>query len=168
MGQARATYLCLDCAKNEDKNWNITVSFIIYVNFDHVWAEHYPVSLSEIEYGIPIILEYAVITILFVSVGLNNLSFLPIQVEQLSYEVNEERLFGRGSRQRREVDYSETLTEREWLKAVEDGTLEEVEEHKRKKKKRKLDSSNNGEDTPSIKVKKYLFLLNGIISAVMV
>ena len=70
----------------------------------------------------------------------------------MSYEVNEERLFGRGSRQRREVDYSETLTEREWLKAVEDGTLEEVEEHKRKKKKRKLDSSNNGEDTPPIKV----------------
>ena len=79
------------------------------------------------------------------------LSF-PIQVEQLSYEVNEERLFGRGSRQRREVDYSETLTEREWLKAVEDGTLEEVEEHKRKKKKRKLDSTNNGEDTPPIKI----------------
>ena len=77
---------------------------------------------------------------------------LPIQVEQLSYEVNEERLFGRGSRQRREVDYSETLTEREWLKAVEDGSLEEVEEHKRKKKKRKLDSSNNGEDTPPTKV----------------
>ena len=66
--------------------------------------------------------------------------------------MNEERLFGRGSRQRREVDYSETLTEKEWLKAVEDGTLEEVEEHKRKKKKRKLDSATNGEDTPPIKV----------------
>ena len=49
--------------------------------------------------------------------------------------MNEERLFGRGSRQQREIDYSETLTEREWLKAVEDGTLEE-------KKKRKLESSN--------------------------
>lgn len=85
------------------------------------------------------------------SVCHNGLSLL-VQVEQLSYEVNEERLFGRGSRQRREVDYSETLTEREWLKAVEDGTLEEVEEHKRKKKKRKLDSTNNGEETPPIKV----------------
>ena len=70
--------------------------------------------------------------------------------------MNEERLFGQGSRQRREVDYSETLTEREWLKAVEDGTLEEVEEHKRKKKKRKLDSTNNGEDTPPIKVYSYV------------
>ena len=76
----------------------------------------------------------------------------PTQVEALSYQVNEERLFGRGSRQRREVDYSETLTEREWLKAVEDGTLEQVEEHKRKKKKRKQDSTTNGEDTPPVKV----------------
>ena len=50
------------------------------------------------------------------------------------------------------MDYSETLTEKEWLKAVEDGTLEEVEEHKRKKKKRKLDTSTNREDTPPVKV----------------
>ena len=42
----RATYLCLDCAMNMDKNRNITVSFIIHVNFDHAWAEHYPVTLS--------------------------------------------------------------------------------------------------------------------------
>ena len=70
----------------------------------------------------------------------------------MSFQDNEDRLFGRGSRQRREVDYSETLTEKEWLKAVEDGTLEQVEEHKRKKKKRKLDSGTNGEDTPPIKV----------------
>ena len=95
-----------------------------------------------------IIVWYNYVTMVLVLVILS----FPLQVEQLSYEVNEERLFGRGSRQRQEVDYSETLTEREWLKAVEDGTLEEVEEHKRKKKKRKLDSSNNGEDTPPIKV----------------
>ena len=43
-GIRRATYLCLDCAKNVDKNWNITVSFIIHVNFDHAWAEHYPAT----------------------------------------------------------------------------------------------------------------------------
>ena len=36
---------CLDCAKSVDKNWNITISFIIHVNFDHAWAEHYPVTL---------------------------------------------------------------------------------------------------------------------------
>ena len=45
-GIRRATYLCHDCAKNVDKNWNITVSFIIHMNFDHAWAEHYPVSLK--------------------------------------------------------------------------------------------------------------------------
>ena len=39
-GIRRATYLCLDCAKNVDKNWNIIVSFIIHVNFDHVWVEY--------------------------------------------------------------------------------------------------------------------------------
>ena len=44
-GIRRATYLCLDCAKNVDKNWSITVSFIIHVNFGHAWAEHYPVTL---------------------------------------------------------------------------------------------------------------------------
>ena len=47
-GIRRATYLCLDCAKNVDKNWNITVSFIIHVTFDHAWAEHHPVTLIQI------------------------------------------------------------------------------------------------------------------------
>ena len=42
----RATYLCLDSTKNVDKNWDINVLFIIHVNFDHVWAEHYPVTLN--------------------------------------------------------------------------------------------------------------------------
>ena len=45
-GVWRATYLCLDCTKNVDKNWNINVSFIIHVNFDHAWAGHYPITLS--------------------------------------------------------------------------------------------------------------------------
>ena len=44
-GVWRATYLCLDCTKNVDKNWNINVLFIIHVNFDCAWAEHYPVTL---------------------------------------------------------------------------------------------------------------------------
>ena len=37
-GIRNATYLCLDCAKNMDKSWNITALFIIHVNFDHMWA----------------------------------------------------------------------------------------------------------------------------------
>ena len=51
-GIRSATYLCLDCAKNVDKNWNITL-FIIHVNFDHVWAEHYPATLSSPDSSFP-------------------------------------------------------------------------------------------------------------------
>ena len=28
-----------------DKNWKLNVSFSVHVNFDHAWAEHYPVTL---------------------------------------------------------------------------------------------------------------------------
>ena len=40
----KATYLCLDCTKSMHINWNISVSFVIHVNFDHAWMEHYPVT----------------------------------------------------------------------------------------------------------------------------
>lgn len=38
------------------------------------------------------------------------------EVERLTYEDEEEKLFGRGSRCRRDVDYSDTLTEKQWLR----------------------------------------------------
>lgn len=37
-------------------------------------------------------------------------------VERLTFEEEEEKLFGRGSRQRKDVDYSDTLTEKEFLR----------------------------------------------------
>ena len=53
-----------------------------------------------------------------------------------------------GKRQRKEVDYSEALTEKQWVKALEDGTLEEVEETKKNRKKRKRkDIALLGEET---------------------
>ncbi|XP_068177822.1 transcription activator BRG1 isoform X9 [Antennarius striatus] len=70
------------------------------------------------------------------------------EVERLTCEEEEEKMFGRGSRQRKEVDYSDSLTEKQWLKvvclmgAIEEGTLEEVEEevrHKKTTRKRKRD-----------------------------
>lgn len=61
------------------------------------------------------------------------------EVDQIALEENEERLFGRGTRARKEVDYSETLTEREWLKGIEEGNLEQREEAKRQRKRRKVD-----------------------------
>ncbi|XP_070563985.1 probable global transcription activator SNF2L2 [Ptychodera flava] len=59
------------------------------------------------------------------------------EVERLACEEEEEKLFGRGSRQKKDVDYSDALTEKQWLKAIEEGNLEEMEEQKRYKKQRK-------------------------------
>lgn len=38
------------------------------------------------------------------------------EVERLTCEEEAEKMFGRGSRQRKEVDYSDSLTEKQWLK----------------------------------------------------
>lgn len=65
------------------------------------------------------------------------------QVDRMAFEDQEERMFGRGSRSRKTVDYSETLTERQWIRAIEDGTLEEVEETKKQKKKRRVDKDDD-------------------------
>uniref|UniRef100_A0A663NF31 SWI/SNF related, matrix associated, actin dependent regulator of chromatin, subfamily a, member 4 n=1 Tax=Athene cunicularia TaxID=194338 RepID=A0A663NF31_ATHCN len=76
------------------------------------------------------------------------------EVERLTCEEEEEKMFGRGSRHRKEVDYSDSLTEKQWLKvymAIEEGTLEEIEEEVRQKKssrKRKRDTD-VGSATPT-------------------
>ena len=41
-GIRRPTYLYLDSTMNMNNNWDTNVSFIIYVNFDHVWADTIP------------------------------------------------------------------------------------------------------------------------------
>uniref|UniRef100_A0A674E2U4 SWI/SNF related BAF chromatin remodeling complex subunit ATPase 4 n=1 Tax=Salmo trutta TaxID=8032 RepID=A0A674E2U4_SALTR len=69
------------------------------------------------------------------------------EVERLTCEEEEEKMFGRGSRQRKEVDYSDSLTEKQWLKAIEEGTLEEIEEevrHKKTTRKRSRDKDEDG------------------------
>ncbi|CAN9512836.1 unnamed protein product [Ophioblennius macclurei] len=75
------------------------------------------------------------------------------EVERLTYEEEEEKMFGRGSRCRRDVDYSEALTEKQWIRAIEDGNLEEMEEEirlkKRKRKRRQDKDSSSREDTSS-------------------
>lgn len=38
------------------------------------------------------------------------------EVDRLTCEEEEEKIFGRGSRQRRDVDYSDALTEKQWLR----------------------------------------------------
>ncbi|KAJ8305679.1 hypothetical protein KUTeg_016224 [Tegillarca granosa] len=70
------------------------------------------------------------------------------EVERLTYEEEEEKLFGRGSRQRKEVDYSDSLTEKQWIKAIEDGNLDQAEEKSKTKKPRKRKADKNDDDTP--------------------
>ena len=70
--------------------------------------------------------------------------YISQQVERLTLEEEEEKMFGRGSRQRKEVDYSDSLTEKQWLQAIEDGNLDEIQEEIREEKKK----------TPSRKRKK--------------
>ncbi|XP_041642728.1 probable global transcription activator SNF2L2 [Cheilinus undulatus] len=79
------------------------------------------------------------------------------EVERLTYEEEEEKMFGRGSRCRRDVDYSDALTEKQWLRAIEDGNLEEMEEEirlKKRKRKRRQDKDSSSRDDGSSKAKK--------------
>lgn len=46
------------------------------------------------------------------------------EVERLTYEEEEEKMFGRGSRCRRDVDYSDTLTEKQWLRVMNEGGVQ--------------------------------------------
>ncbi|XP_023676416.1 probable global transcription activator SNF2L2 [Paramormyrops kingsleyae] len=71
------------------------------------------------------------------------------EVERLTCEEEEEKIFGRGSRHRRDVDYSDALTEKQWLRAIEDGNLEEIEEEirlKKRKRKRHVDKDTGKDD----------------------
>lgn len=78
------------------------------------------------------------------------------EVERLTIEDEEDKMFGRGSRARKEVDYSDSLTEKQWLRAIEDGNLEEIEEitKSQKRKKRKTEEHSPKEDTPKVKKKR--------------
>lgn len=78
------------------------------------------------------------------------------EVDRLTYEDDME-VFGKGSRQRKEVDYTDSLTEKQWLKAIEDGNLDEVEEQqkvikkpprKRKPEKELKEKEPKGADKP--------------------
>ncbi|CAH8618104.1 unnamed protein product [Heterobilharzia americana] len=65
----------------------------------------------------------------------------------------EESVFGM-KRQRKEVDYSDALTERQFLKAIDEGSLEEAEERQRqkraaRKKRKRIDDSSFMDDGSS-------------------
>jgi SWI/SNF-related matrix-associated actin-dependent regulator of chromatin subfamily A protein 2/4 len=66
------------------------------------------------------------------------------EIEQLELEEAEERLFGRGTRSRKEVDYTDGLTEKQWLKALEEGKLDEASEKVKRRKRRRVDYGDQG------------------------
>ncbi|KAL8604698.1 Transcription activator BRG1 [Nucella lapillus] len=74
------------------------------------------------------------------------------EVERLTLEDEEDKIFGRGSRARKEVNYSDSLTENQWLRAIEDGNLDEMEEITKSHKKRK--HKEREEDVPKPKKKR--------------
>ena len=43
---------------------------------------------------------------------------LVLQIDKMTIDEHEERFFGRGSRSRREVDYSDALTDRQFLRVT--------------------------------------------------
>lgn len=76
------------------------------------------------------------------------------EVDRWNYE--EDSILGRGSRQRKEVDYTDSLTEKEWLKAIDgDNDFDDEEEDdrsgkkkKNKRKSRRGDSDDSDGDLP--------------------
>lgn len=77
------------------------------------------------------------------------------EVERWTYEEESEAQMGRGSRQRKEVDYSDSLTEKEWLKAIDDGIEdyeeeeeEEIKVPKKTRKRRRKGGDDDDDDVP--------------------
>ncbi|XP_049821381.1 ATP-dependent helicase brm-like isoform X2 [Aethina tumida] len=72
------------------------------------------------------------------------------EVDTWNYEETESVL-GRGTRQRKEVDYTDSLTEKEWMKAIDDnGEFEEDDEEEEKlKKKKSRKRKKRGDDSDS-------------------
>ncbi|XP_045509584.1 ATP-dependent helicase brm-like isoform X1 [Colias croceus] len=78
---------------------------------------------------------------------------------------DEDEMLGRGSRQRKEVDYTDSLTEKEWLKAIDDefdddedddddDDDDEVLDKKKKSRKKRRQEDSDDEDMPSSSKKK--------------
>ncbi|CAF1259304.1 unnamed protein product, partial [Didymodactylos carnosus] len=75
--------------------------------------------------------------------------WLKKNVDEVEQTLENEDDFGKGRRQRKDVDYSDNLTEREFLAALEEGNLDDVEQQKRQRKQTKKfvnDTSTNMDD----------------------
>lgn len=61
-------------------------------------------------------------------------AWLKNDVEEVEKTLENDDDFGKGRRQRKDVDYSDNLTEREFLQALEEGNLDDAVEQKRQRK----------------------------------
>ncbi|XP_066256953.1 ATP-dependent helicase brm-like isoform X2 [Euwallacea similis] len=79
------------------------------------------------------------------------------EVDPWNYE-DTDVIMGRGTRQRKEVDYTDSLTEKEWMKAIDESDDDEDEEEeepkKRKRGKRRKREDSDSDPGPSMKKKK--------------
>jgi len=83
-------------------------------------------------------------------------------VERWTYEEDSEEIMGRGSRARKEVDYTDSLTEKEWLKAIdenvddfEDDEEEEIKSNRKGNRGKKRGKRNaDDDDDPPIRRRK--------------
>ncbi|XP_045467902.1 ATP-dependent helicase brm isoform X1 [Harmonia axyridis] len=73
------------------------------------------------------------------------------EVDPWNYE-DTESLLGRGSRQRKEVDYTDSLTEKEWLKAIDEGGDYDDEEEEEEKAKKKRGRKRKKKDDSDVEV----------------
>jgi hypothetical protein len=60
--------------------------------------------------------------------------WLKNDVEEVEKTLENDEDFGKGRRQRKDVDYSDNLTEKEFLQALEEGNLDDAVEQKRQRK----------------------------------
>ncbi|XP_060525669.1 ATP-dependent helicase brm-like [Cylas formicarius] len=88
------------------------------------------------------------------------------EVDPWNYEETES-ILGRGTRQRKEVDYTDSLTEKEWMKAIDEtGDYEEEDDEeeklkKKKSRKRKKRGDDSDSDTPTSSKRKCRGAQNG-------
>ncbi|XP_030758143.1 ATP-dependent helicase brm-like [Sitophilus oryzae] len=69
-----------------------------------------------------------------------------IKVDPWNYD-DPEAIMGRGTRHRKEVDYTDSLTEKEWMKAIDETDEEEEDEEPKKRKNRRR--RKRGDDSDS-------------------
>jgi hypothetical protein len=72
--------------------------------------------------------------------------WLKNDVDEVEKTLEKDEDFGKGRRQRKDIDYSDNLTEREFLQALEEGNLDDAVEQKRQRKQNRRNPLSLQED----------------------